>query len=77
MFFTDMKGDTEKVYGSKPYNIFENALLKLLPNAIKTNYEKTWSSIFLHYKSLTASEFSELIEIPRNECEDYLDKLVS
>ncbi len=77
MFFTDITGNREMVYGSKPYNTFENALLKLYPNANKTNYEKAWSSIFSQYCSLTAREYSELTGTPRNECEKYLDDLVS
>jgi Fic family protein len=63
------------VYGSKPYNTFENALVKLYPTASKTTYDKTWSSIFSKYHSLTAKEFSELTGTPRNESEKYLDDL--
>ncbi len=75
MFFTDTTGHKEIVYGSKPYSIFESALLKLLPVASKTNYDKTWSSVFSKYRSLTAKEFSELTGTPRNESEEYLDDL--
>lgn len=75
MFFTDTIGNKEIVYGSKPYNTFENALLKLFPDATKTNYDKTWSAIFSKYNSLTAKEFSELTGTPRNETEKYLDSL--
>lgn len=77
LFFTDSTGRKEMVYGSKPYSTFENALLKLVPNALKAPYEKTWSSIFSKYYSLTAKEFSELSGTPRTESERYLDDLVS
>jgi putative protein-disulfide isomerase len=75
MFFTDSAGNREMVYGSKPYNTLENALLKVYPTASKTNYNKTWNSVFAKYHSLTANEFSVLTGIPRNECEKYLDNL--
>jgi putative protein-disulfide isomerase len=77
MFFTDTIGNKEMVYGSKPYNTFESALLKLYPNVTKSNYDKTWSSVFLKYHSLTAKEFSELTGTPRDESEKYLDDLTA
>lgn len=77
MFFTDTYGQKEMVYGSKPYNTFESALLKLFPTATKTTYGKTWNSVFSKYHSLTAKEFSELTETPRNESEKYLDDLTA
>jgi predicted DsbA family dithiol-disulfide isomerase len=75
IFFTDIEGNKEMVYGSKPYNTFENALVKLYPTVSKTTYDKTWSSVFSKYHSLTAKEFSELTGTPRNESEKYLDDL--
>ncbi|MFN9320401.1 MAG: DsbA family protein [Chitinophagales bacterium] len=77
IFFTDTTGQKEMVYGSKPYNTFESALLKLSPTAIKTNYDRTWNAVFSKYHSLTAKEFSELTETPRNESEKYLDDLTA
>lgn len=75
MFFTDAAGNKEIVYGSKPYSTFENALLKIYPNAHKTEYGKSWTLLFSSYHSLTAKEFSELVGIPRSESENYLDDL--
>lgn len=75
LFYTDTRGHKEIVYGAKPYNTFENTLLKLFPTAIKTNYDKTWSSVFSKYHSFTAKEFSDLTGTPRNESEKYLDDL--
>ena len=77
IFFTDTTGQKEMVYGSKPYTTFESALLKLFPTAIKTNYDRTWNAVFSKYHSLTAKEFSELTETPRNESEKYLDDLTA
>jgi putative protein-disulfide isomerase len=77
MFFTDTAGHKEMVYGLKPYSTFENALVKLYPNAAKNIYNKTWSAVFFKYHSLTAKEFSELTGTLRNECEKYLDDLTA
>jgi putative protein-disulfide isomerase len=77
IFFTDTMGRKEMVYGSKPYNLFENTLLKLFPAASKTNYDKTWSYLFSKYHSLTAKEFSELTGTLRNDSEKYLDDLTT
>lgn len=77
IFFTDTTGKKEIVYGSKPYNTFENALLKLFPTATKKSYEKTWNVVFSKYHSLTAREFSELTGLSRNESEIKLDELTA
>ncbi|WP_177177166.1 ClpXP adapter SpxH family protein [Flavobacterium urocaniciphilum] len=77
MFFTNTKGQNEYVYGSKPYTTFESALLKLYPKASKTNYDKSWNNVFSKYHSLTANEFSELTNIPRNQSEKFLNDLIS
>ena len=75
MFFTDTTGSKEIVYGSKPYETFENALLKVFPAASRTTYDKTWHSVFSQYHSLTVKEFSVLTGKERNESEKYLNDL--
>lgn len=75
LFFTYASGRTELVYGSKPYSAFEQTLLKLLPTATKQSYDKSWSSIFSKYNSLTAKEFSVLSGVSRNESENLLNEL--
>jgi putative protein-disulfide isomerase len=77
LFFTNAAGKTEKVYGSKPYSSYENAILELDPETEKKNYPKNWESIFSVYPNLTAKEFSELSGTPRNECEKFLDGLLA
>lgn len=77
LFFTDSKGKSEFVYGSKPYSTFENAILKLVSSAVKNEYSKTWQTLFAKYKTLTAKEFSELSGIPRSESEKFLIDLTS
>lgn len=77
IFFLDDSGNKEIVYGTKPYAFYEMAILKLNPNATKSEYSKNWEKLFSIYPSLTAKEFSELSGTPRKESEDVLNELVS
>ncbi|MNE16394.1 ClpXP adapter SpxH family protein [Solitalea canadensis] len=76
LFFLNGEGKTEVVYGSKPYTLYENSLLKLFPQAEKSVYNQDWKALFTNYHSLTAKEFSELSNTPRVKCENVLDELV-
>ncbi|MDD2285666.1 MAG: hypothetical protein PHI36_08960, partial [Bacteroidales bacterium] len=51
-------------------------ILKLNPNATKSEYSKNWETLFSKYHSLTAKEFSELSGTPRDESENQLNELV-
>lgn len=75
MFFTDTNGNKELVYGSRPYQEYENALLKVNPTIKKSNYIKNWNNLFSHYNSLTAKEFSELSSLNLKETNELLDNL--
>jgi predicted DsbA family dithiol-disulfide isomerase len=77
MFFTDSVGNREIVYGAKPYEHFENALMKLYPSIIKNNIDQSWQAIFAKYKTLTAKEFAVLTNTQRSEVESLLDSLVA
>lgn len=77
MFFVDEKGNTELVYGTKPYSFYEVAVLKLAPTASKREYKKNWEDLFATYRTLTAKEFSELSGYPRGESEKLLEELTS
>ncbi len=76
MFFFDESGNQEIVYGSRPYPFYEMAILKLNPNATKSEYSKNWETLFSKYPTLTAKEFSELSGTPRDESEKQLNELV-
>ncbi|HTN68005.1 MAG TPA: ClpXP adapter SpxH family protein [Dysgonamonadaceae bacterium] len=76
LFFFDESGNQEIVYGSRPYPFYEMAILKLNPNAIKSEYSKNWETLFSKYPTLTAKEFSELSGTPRDESEKQLNELV-
>lgn len=75
LFFIDTAGQKETVYGSKPYALYESAILKLHSKAIKSEYPKNWEVLFSKYPSLTAKEFSELSGTPRAESEKQLNEL--
>ncbi|RFS21694.1 DsbA family protein [Chitinophaga silvatica] len=77
LFFVDGAGHKELVYGSKPYAAYENAIIKLLPDAVKSNYDKNWKWLFSTYPTLTAKEFSELSGTPRMEADKVLDNQVA
>ncbi len=76
IFLIDESGKKETVYGTRPYAFYEMAILKLNPNAIKSEYSKNWETLYSKYTSLTAREFSVLSGIPRNESEKQLNELV-
>lgn len=75
IFFVDDSGNREIVYGTRPYAFYEMAILKLKPDARKSEYNKDWETLFAKYPSLTAKEFSELSGMPRKESEKLLDEL--
>ena len=75
LFFIDTIGRKEFVYGSKPYTVFENAVVKLASTATKIEFNKSWEAVFAKYQSLTAKEFSELSGKPRNESEQFMNEL--
>lgn len=77
LIFVDTLGNKEKVYGTKPYDTFENAVLKLLPNTQKSKYDTSWEFLFTKYKSFTVREFSELSGKSRNESESILNELTT
>ena len=75
IFFIDEAGKKEIVYGTRPYAFYEMAILKLNPNATKSEYSKNWETLFSKYNSLTAKEYAELSGTPRNESETILNEL--
>lgn len=75
LFFVDGEGNKEMVYGTRPYAFYEMAVLKLNPEAVKSEYSKGWETLFSKFHSLTAKEFSELSGTPRAESEKLLNEL--
>ncbi len=75
MLFLDDSGNREIVYGSKPYALYEAAILKLNSIITKGEYSKNWETLFSKYNSLTAKEFSVLSGTPRIESETLMNEL--
>lgn len=75
IFFEDDAGNKEVVYGSRPYALYEAAILKLNPTVSKSEYRKNWETLFSVYHTLTAKEFSVLSGTPRKESEEVLNTL--
>ncbi len=77
LFFVDAAGKSEIVYGFKPYEIYEQTILKLHATAIKSPYDKSAEAIFKKYPTLTTKEFSVLTDMPREKSEAYLNTLTT
>ncbi|WP_229248705.1 DsbA family protein [Dyadobacter sandarakinus] len=76
LFFMNAQGVQEKVYGTKPYATYEAALLKQLSDASKKDIHPDWKELFAKYATLTAREFAELSQTPREQAEEVLRELV-
>ncbi|GAB3932665.1 DsbA family protein [Mucilaginibacter myungsuensis] len=77
IFITGRSGTTEKVYGYKPYNVYEDAIGKTHPDILKQPYLKNWSDLFGKYPTLTNREFAELSDMELNNAESLLNDLLS
>jgi len=75
IFFTDKDDNRFKVYGSKPYEVYEQALLKLYPDAVKKNTDTSLLSLFEHYPTLTTKEVAVLLSQTFGETEASLELL--
>lgn len=62
IFITDGSGQSEFVYGFRPYVNFETSLKKIYPAAAKVVYKKDWQSLFASYSTLTTREYVELAD---------------
>jgi predicted DsbA family dithiol-disulfide isomerase len=76
VFVTDSLGNREFIYGFKPFQVFENGILKIFPKAAKATYKKDWQSLFSKYPSLTLREFAELSETSIEQSHQTLETLV-
>ena len=75
VFFTDEDNNRFLVYGSKSYEHYEQALLKLYPDAVRRPIDTSWENIFSHYPALTTKEFSVLTGKTKEEAEIFLNGL--
>ncbi|PJJ79769.1 putative DsbA family dithiol-disulfide isomerase [Mucilaginibacter auburnensis] len=76
IFFNDMEGNTEMVYGYKAFNAYEEAITKLVPAAAKRDYPKDWKNLFQTYNTLTTREFAELSALTSEDADKKLNILL-
>ena len=75
LFFIDGENNQEIVYGFRPYQDYENAILKTFAKAVKKEYDHSWSGLFGKYPTLTKTEFAELSGLSKSESESLLEQL--
>jgi predicted DsbA family dithiol-disulfide isomerase len=75
LFFTDEDNNRFLVYGSKSYEHYEQALLKLYPGAVKKSIDTSWENLFGHYPTFTTKEFAVLANKPKEDAAVFLNDL--
>lgn len=76
LFFKDADDNQTVLKGFKPYEAFEEALLRILPDAKKTKIAlSTDLSLFNHYPTLTVKEYAVISDISTEEAGSKLDKM--
>jgi putative protein-disulfide isomerase len=75
IFFTDKEDNRFKVYGAKPYEVYEQALLKLIPDAVKKPVDTSLHSLFEYYPTLTTKEAGVLSDQSLDQTEAALELL--
>lgn len=75
IYFIDEDDNRFKVYGSKPYQVYEQALLKLLPGEVHKNKPLSYEAIFKQYDTVTVKEFAVFYDIDLAEAESILSGL--
>lgn len=60
LFLSDSADNQLKVYGVKPYEQFERAVLLLYPEAVKKSFDSSPAGLFALYPTLTTKEFAVL-----------------
>jgi putative protein-disulfide isomerase len=75
IYFIDEEDNRFRVYGSKPYEQFEEALLKLVPKAIKKVLPVSYETVLKLYDSFTTKEFAVMSNKSTSEAEQVLEGL--
>ncbi|WP_341834361.1 hypothetical protein WJU16_15305 [Chitinophaga pollutisoli] len=75
-FVSNAAGETELIYGFKPYESFEAGIRKVFAGVEKSNYAQDGKSLFAIYASLTLREFAELGGLSFDAAEEVLGMLV-
>ncbi|HTN46635.1 MAG TPA: ClpXP adapter SpxH family protein [Flavipsychrobacter sp.] len=75
LFIVNGEGAEEKIYGFKPYSVFESSIVKLQPRAKAVPYHKDGAALFKKFPTLTTREFAELADLSWGEAEARLETL--
>lgn len=75
IYFIDEDDNRFKVYGSKPYEVYEQALLKLLPGKTVKATPSSFETILKGYNTVTLKEFAEFYDKTLEEAEAILQDL--
>jgi len=74
IFISNAAGDTEFIYGARPYALYEAAIQKLYPSAERRQYPNQWNDLFNVFPTMTNREYAELRGIePRNAEAELMD----
>ncbi|RPD44195.1 ClpXP adapter SpxH family protein [Paracnuella aquatica] len=76
IYFIDEEDNRFKVYGSKPYGVYEQALLKLVPGEPTKSKPASFETIFDVYETATLKEFAVFYDITSAAAESTLNSLV-
>lgn len=77
LFFTDADNNQALVYGFRPYENYESAIKKFVPDAKKEQYDLSPKGVFSHYPTLMTKEFAVLTENNMEDAEKVLANLLA
>ena len=75
IYFIDEDDNRFKVYGSKPYQVYEQALLKLVPGEVIKNTPSSYETILKGFDTITLKEFAVFYDKSLEESETILHRL--
>ncbi|HRO43772.1 MAG TPA: DsbA family protein [Flavipsychrobacter sp.] len=75
IFFIDDEDNRLKVYGSKPYQVYEQTLIKLLTGTVQKTEAKSYDVVFNQYNTVTLKEFAVFYDLELGEAENALVSL--
>lgn len=75
IYFIDGNDNRFKVYGSKPYQVYEQALLKLVSGEVIKNTPSSYETILKGFDTITLKEFAVFYDKSLEESETILHRL--
>lgn len=72
LYFSDSLNNQTTIYGYKPYEDFEMALKKLVPDIKKRKVNSANGHLFLHYSTMTTKEYAIIASLTYEEAEKTL-----